>query len=169
VGGEEFVEAGLVEGPDRRAGDVEAAVVAEGVGGDGAGEVVDDRLHRVLGTAPRISSAASWRTFAGVSPPSTSPLNALSREALASRSMLQIASACESHSVWVNRASPPSPAEVLEPHPTQMRDDPEAADSGSSSSGIGALPHRCGVTPDGGWRHAEPTREDPREVPAARS
>ena len=51
----------------------------------------------------------------------------------------------------------------------QMRDDPEAADSGSSSSGTGALPHRCGVTPDGGWRHAEPTREDPREAPAARS
>jgi hypothetical protein len=24
-----------------------------------------------------------------------------------------------------------------------MRDDPEAADSGSSSSGTGALPHRC--------------------------
>jgi len=27
----------------------------------------------------------------------------------------------------------------------------------------------AGLSPDGGWRHAEPTREDPRGRPAARS
>ena len=70
-----------------------------------------------LGTAPRISSAASSRTFAFVSPPSTSPSNSLSREAFASWSTLQIASACETHSVWDSRASSPSPVEELEPPP----------------------------------------------------